>query len=300
VPDDIPSFSEYTASLGRLAMPADPTVVSAEAAGIKEAAAQLADLPEITTESLAKWVTEHPHSANVLGLAVGLSQEKFKNTLKDQLNTQGWVTLSRERPADLVEMLDQEFDLVRLLTVQRERTYDFGDILATRDLTRQTANSARASGRKIEDAIEAIVRDDLGLPCEMRTRFVGRHGRDAPCDLVIPDGKHAEIAVAAKGNDSTGSKQDDAVREIQEMADVRQPRQYLIAIVDGIGWKSRIGDLRKIYNLWKTHQIDGMYTLATLASFRSDVEEAARLRGLLSAAERQMAERIEAERSAAD
>jgi len=54
-----------------------------------------------------------------------------------------------------------------------------------------------------------------------------------------------------------------------------------MAVIDGIGWKSRQADLRKIHHLWETHQIDGMYTLATLDAFRADLEEAARLRGAL-------------------
>ena len=177
-------------------------------------------------------------------------------------------------------MLDREFGLVRLVEDQRRRSYDFGDILVARASTRQTANSAAISGRKVEDRIEAIARD-LGLPCETRTRFIGRNHRTAPCDLVIPSGKAAAIAVAAKGYDSTGSKLGDAVREIEEMADVRLPRQYVIAVIDGIGWNNRVSDLRKIYTLWEREQIDGMYTLATLDHFRHSLKIAARLRGLL-------------------
>lgn len=80
-----------------------------------------------------------------------------------------------------------------------------------------------ATGRRIEDEIEVIAAD-LGLAYQTRARFTGRNGRTAPCDLVLPNGASAEIVVAAKGFDSTGSKLTDAVREIEEMADVRLPR----------------------------------------------------------------------------
>ena len=66
------------------------------------------------------------------------------------------------------------------------------------------------------------------------------------------------------------------------MADVRLPRQYIIAVIDGIGWKSRKSDLKKIYDLWASEQIDGMYSLANLGQFRDDLRNAARLRGLIS------------------
>ena len=168
---DIPAFDEYVRSLGRLTAHIDPTAASPAAADIKEAATSLAALSEITEGTLTAWAADHPSWVNVLGLAVGLSQEKLKNTLKHHFDTTGWVTLARTRPADLVRMLDADFDLVRLVTVQRERPYDFGDVLVARAGTRQTASRAGASGRKVEDEIEAIAHD-LGLPCQTRTRFM--------------------------------------------------------------------------------------------------------------------------------
>ena len=97
--------------------------------------------------------------------------------------------------------------------------------------------------------------------------------------MLAADGQIA-IAVAAKGFDSTGSKLTDAVREVEEMADVRLPTQFIMVVIDGIGWKSRINDLRRIYRLWESKQIDGMYTLQSLDAFRGDLANAAHLRGL--------------------
>ena len=70
-------------------------------------------------------------------------------------------------------------------------------------------------------------------------------------------------------------------REIEEMAEVRLPRQVVLAVIDGIGWKSRQSDLRRIHQLWADRQIDGMYTLATLDTFRDDLAEFARLHRLV-------------------
>lgn len=162
---DIPTFAEYLASLGRLTAHADPTAASPAAADIKAAAESRVALEEITTGTLAVWAGEHPAWVYALGLAVGLSQEKLKNTLKHHLGTSGWVNLARERSADLVMMLEEQFDLVRLIEAQRNRRYDFGDILIARVGTRQTATAAGASGRKVEDEIEAIATEPRpGLP----------------------------------------------------------------------------------------------------------------------------------------
>jgi hypothetical protein len=234
----------------------------------------------VDSDHLAAWVQANARDVPVLGLTVGLSQEKLKNALKHRFGTSGWVTLARERPQELVAWLDAEFDLLRLLTVQLARQYEFADVLVARAGSRVTATEAGRSGRRVEDEIESIAKD-LGLPYETRTRFTGRGDKTAPCDLVIPDQSGAQIVVAAKGFDSTGSKLTDAVREIEEMADVRLPRQFVLVVIDGIGWKSRVADLRRIHALWVNQQIDGMYTLATLDQFRDELEEAARLRHLL-------------------
>ena len=136
-------------------------------------------------------------------------------------------------------------------------------------------------GRQVEDEIERIVHS-LGLPCEMRTRFVGRANETASADLAIPaGGTHAQIVVAAKGFNSTGSKLTDAVGEVETMARVRRPTQFVMAAVDGIGWKNRRADLQRLYDLWADGSIDGMYTLSALDRFRIDVGAAARRVGLL-------------------
>lgn len=276
-----PSFDQYLTTLGRLTAHIDPTASTSEADTIKAAAAELAALPTVDQVTLTSWAEANPSRVPVLGLVVGLGQEKLKNALRDAFDTSGWVTLARQRPADLIAWLDAKFDLIRMLTVQRSRHYEFGDVLVARAGSRVTATQAGQSGRKVEDEIEAIAAD-LALPYETRTRFTGRHGRTAPCDLVVPNSAAAQIVVAAKGFDSTGSKLTDAVREIEEMAEIRLPRQFVIAVIDGIGWKSRQADLRRIHSLWESQQIDGMYTLATLDQFRTDLQEAAKLRHLLA------------------
>ncbi len=177
-------------------------------------------------------------------------------------------------------MLDDRYGVLAELEVQRKRQYRFGDVLVARAGSRQSATAAIASGRGLEDVIEKVA-SDLGLDYALRTRFEGRNGQTAPCDLAIPSGgAGAQIVVAAKGFDSTGSKLSDAVREIVEMADVRLPTQFVLAVVDGIGWTGRRRDLERIHDLATSKRIDGLYTLAMLDVFIADIANAAKLRGL--------------------
>jgi len=273
-------FADYLGALGRLSAHIDPLAATPETDAIRRAVVSLAALPTIDRASLTAWVTAYPHDVPVLALFTGLGQEKLKNALKHEFDTAGWVRLARTRAAELIDWLDDAYFLVPQTVAQLHAQYGAADVLIARAGTRAAAAAAGQQGRHVEDEIEAVVKG-LGLPYETRTRFVGRSGRTAPCDLVIPNGSAAEIVVAAKGYDSTGSKLTDAVREIEEMAEVRSPRQFVIAVIDGIGWKNRVSDLRKIHQLWDDRAIDGMYTLSTLDKFRSDIEDAARLRKFL-------------------
>lgn len=279
---EIPLFQDYVDSLGRLTEHVNPLTPTPESVEIQTAAATLETIQEVTVASLAEWARSHPSDVYILGLVAGVGRERLKNVLRHRLGSSGWLTLARNRSTELVTMLDEEFDVVRSLTVQQGRSFDLGDVLVARAGTRQLATSSGISGRSVEDRIEAVAKD-LGLQYQTRTRFIGRQGRTAPCDLVVPSGPNALIGVAAKGFDSTGSKLTDAVREIEEMADVRKANQYVMAVIDGIGWKSRQSDLRRLHSLWTNGDIDGMYTLATLEHFRDDLAEAAKLRGLLPA-----------------
>lgn len=275
------SFDAYLQSLSQLSNPFDPTIPTAESEEIREVAEILQALGSVSVETLAGVVQDEPDAVPVLALAVGLTREKLKNVLKHHLGTGGWVTLARERSIELIEMFDEHYDVVRLVADQRDRTYDFGDVLVARAGTRRTAKDAGATGRRVEDEIEQVARD-LRLPYETRTRFEGRNGLTAPCDLAIPSGgADARIVVAAKGFDSTGSKLTDAVREVEEMAEKRLPVQYVMAAIDGIGWKNRVRDLRRIHDLNESNQIDGMYTLKALDQFRDDLSSAGERLGLL-------------------
>lgn len=281
---NIPSYEEYKELLSAPASPVDPTLESAEGVALSAAAKSLKGLDHFTVETLDAWLAKHPTAISVraLALAVGLTQEKMNASFKRDLKTIGLLTLARTRSKELIEYMNDQFNLAKLLEVQFNRDYDFGDILVTRAGSRAFAVRAGEAGRKLEDHIEDVAKS-LGVQYQLRTKFVGRNGLEAPCDLAIPAGlDQAQIVVAAKNFDSGGSKLSDTVREVADMAAVRKPTQFVFAVIDGNGWLQRESDLRRLYEMWKTGQIDGMYTLATLGQFQEDLAEAVKMRGIPS------------------
>ena len=251
-------------------------------ARIRSLVEELRAAGEPSRASLVEFVERHPDSVPVLSTVAGLSREMLKNQLRHRLGTSSWRKLARTDPAALIDTLDG-FGLIERLSEQMGRSWTFEDVLLERYLWSQRgASGAIGRGRGVEDQIETVVQG-LGLPMQLRTRFQGRGGASAPCDLAIPaGGDRAQIVVAMKGFNSTGSKLTDAVREIEAMADTRRPNQFVFAVIDGIGWKSRQADLRRIFELWDRHSIDGLYTLAHLERFESDLRSAAARLGIVS------------------
>lgn len=270
------TFEEYRDTLAPLTATTVAVGESEQQVVIRQAAAALLELKQIDRSTLGMLIAANPAWVPTLGLVVGLGQERLRNVLRHHFDTSSWLKLARERGTDLITMLDDEYDLTAQLEAQRGQKYGFGDVLVARAGSRQSAGAAIRRGRDVEDVIEAAAKG-LGLPYELRTRFTGRNGQSAPCDLAVPaGGGDAKIVCAAKGFDSTGSKLSDAVREIAEMAEVRLPTHFVFAVVDGIGWKSRQADLRRIYELWSSKRIDGLYTVGMIDQFVVDLDAAAK------------------------
>lgn len=277
----IPGFDEYLATLSAVA----PAAIAGEPEALElcvRVTGAISALNPIDRGSVARLVESEPETLVVLASVVGLSQERLKTWLQTNFETAGWVKIGRHRSQDVIDEMDSQFHLVELLASQSDRDWTWADVLARGMSSRQRAGSAIAQGRALEDEVEAVI-EALGLDFQARTRFAGTGGGDAPSDFAIPvGGDGALVAVAVKGFDSTGSKLTDARREIEEMATVRKPTQFIFVIVDGHGWHRRKPDLRTIYELWEKNQIDGLYNRASLGEFDSALQLAARRVGLSS------------------
>lgn len=275
-----PVFEEYLKSLSAVdpkAAAADPEILQL----CVHTTAAIASLDSIDQKSVAGVIQSDPAVSRVLATIAGLSQERFKTWLTTKFDTAGWIVLSREQPDQLIEGLDEDFDLIALLNEQCSREWTWADVLARAMAPLQRAGSSVRQGRNLEDRVEEVI-EEVGLAFVARTRFQGRAGESAPADFGIPSGgEGALIAVAVKGFDSTGSKLTDARREVEEMAKVRTPNQFIFAIVDGQGWIRRQSDLRQIHLLWTKREIDGLYNQSSLPDFQVALRAAARRIDLL-------------------
>ena len=68
---------------------------------------------------------------------------------------------------------------------------------------------------------------------------------------------------------------------MEAVANARLPDQFVVAVVDGIGWLRRRSDLQRIYDLRQEQRINGLYTLGQISYFKKDLEEALKVRYLI-------------------
>jgi hypothetical protein len=270
-----PTFEDYLKSLS----PVAPAAALAEPEALElcvRMTAMIASLDPLDRKSLSSAVASDPQVLPVLAAAAGQSQERFKTWLQSRFGTAGWITLGRKRAFDLIAAMDEDLGLLDVLTEQVAREWTWADVLARVMAPRQRAGHAVQQGRDLEDEVEQVIRG-TGLSVQPRTRFEGAGQETAPADFAMPDGgSDALIAIAVKGFDSTGSKLTDARREIEEMAKVRRPTQFIFAVVDGHGWLRRQNDLRQIHRLWEMGRIDGLYSRVSLDDFGAALRAAAR------------------------
>lgn len=274
-------YEEILAALRPIVPPTDLLAESETQESVRKISAELAGLSTITVEALETWVDGRADAIRVLGLAVGLGQERLKMWGKHNFGTMGFSVLAKEHCRETIELLESEHNLLHAIEQGRHQQYSYSDILVTRAASKATAKRASSAGRSLEDLLEAAAAE-AGLKYSTRDRFTGIGGRTAPYDLAILDQNgDPVIVVGAKAFDSTGSKLSDALREIEEMAQTRLPRQYVFAAIDGIGWKGRESDLKKIHQLWVDQRIDGIYSASTMGDFKDRLIDAGKRLGLL-------------------
>lgn len=136
---------------------------------------------------------------------------------------------------------------------------------------RGSAIAGQRRGRGVEDFAESIVRKVFGDGFQMRCTFTGPRGHNAKCDLAIPSGSAPRILIESKGYGATGSKMTDILGDIKAIIAAKRPDTAFLFFTDGLTWKQRRSDLRKIVDFQNNGDITRIYTYAMAARFESDL-----------------------------
>jgi hypothetical protein len=222
---------------------------------------------------------EHDFDAGltVAQLVLGLSKDELTSRLLSDLGRGGLgvTRFRRDRSRFMQCLLGMGFsgalhDLMHTPITWR-------DLLVERlKGGRGSAIKGQRRGRILEDFAEEIVKRVFGEDrYKPRCRFRGAAGGTSTekADFAIPSAEDAHILIEVKAYGATGSKQTDILGDIERIVREKRHDTDLLLVTDGITWKARLNDLRKLVDMQNRGLIARIYTRAMAAQLTQDLED---------------------------
>jgi len=207
-------------------------------------------------------------------LFIGLSKDQFTAMLHSVRGNAGiGVKTYRSDRAGFLSDL-RRIGLLEAMAVEANRKPHWSDVLVERLRSgRGSAISGQRRGRDVENFAEAIIKTVFGDSYEVRCTFKGPRGTTAKCDFAIPSKTTARILVESKGYGATGSKMTDILGDIHTIIGAKRADTALLFFTDGLTWKERQSDLRKLVDLQNKGDITRIYTYAMADQFERDLRQ---------------------------
>jgi hypothetical protein len=207
-------------------------------------------------------------------LLLGFSADQFRGMLADALGNKGaGVTRYRVDRAGFLEGL-LSLGILDAMTAEANRTLRWSDVLVERLRSgRGSAISGQRRGRGVEDFAGTVVQRVFGDNFDVRCTFIGARGRRAKCDIAVPSRTAPRILVEAKGYGATGSKMTDIIGDIEKIISAKRTDTAFLFFTDGVTWKQRRSDLRKIIEYQNNGDITRIYTYAMAETFETDLQQ---------------------------
>ncbi len=202
-------------------------------------------------------------------LFLGISKDQFVSVLRGIRGEAGiGVKSYRADKAKFIEDVLSTGLLEARWLKRANRKPHWSDVLVERLRSgRGSAISGQRRGRDVEDFAEAIVRKVFGENFQARCTFQGPRGQDAKCDFAIPSKAAARILIESKGYGATGSKMTDILGDIRTIIAAKRPDTAFLFFTDGLTWKQRKSDLRKIVEFQNNGDITRIYTYGMAEQF---------------------------------
>jgi hypothetical protein len=140
---------------------------------------------------------------------------------------------------------------------------------------RGSAIKGQARGRELENFVERLVQrvfSEVGY--DVRCRFVGSTGTSTEkTDFAIPSKSDPRILIETKGYGATGSKQTDILGDIARIVEEKRHDTNFLLVTDGLTWKQRLNDLRKLVEMQNRGWITRIYTMRMEAALERDLRQ---------------------------
>lgn len=206
-------------------------------------------------------------------LFLGLSKDQFTGVLTDALGP-GGTGLKRYKadPAYYRAMLVEQGLLDAMMTEVNKPLHWTDTVIERLRSGRGSAISGQKRGRSAEDFAEDIIKEVFGEGAyQPRATFTGQRGATAKCDFAIPNAANPRIVVESKGFAATGSKMSDVLGDVSAIIRAKRADTTFLFFTDGLTWKQRQSDLRKLIAYQNEGDIARIYTQAMVEQFREDL-----------------------------
>lgn len=270
------TFEEIESSLSRV----ESTWMDAHAA---EVIAMLKALP-VKKEYTAKDIyaildRDFKVGFTVIRLFIDQSKDEFIPNLKEALGKEvaqygSGVKCYKAVPEKYVAALIK-MGLSEKMHDSMNRKLEWYDVLSERlKGGRGSATKGQARGRDMENFVEQILLEIFTeKQIAVRCRFTGSTGiSDEKADFAIPTPSDPAILIEVKAYGATGSKQTDVLRDIARIVEQKRHDTHFILVTDGITWKQRANDLRKLVALQNEGKILKIYTRTMALQLKEDLK----------------------------
>lgn len=215
----------------------------------------------------------------VIRLFIDQSKDEFVPNLKATLGEAGkryggGIRCYKALPEKYVEALIK-MGLAEKMCESMNREPLWHEILSERlKGGRGSATKGQARGRDMENFVEQILLEVFSKKqITVRCRFTGAAGiSDEKTDFAIPSAEDPAILIEAKAYGATGSKQTDVLGDIARIVEQKRHDTHFILVTDGITWKQRSNDLRKLIKLQNEGKIFKIYTKTMALQLKEDLE----------------------------
>jgi hypothetical protein len=206
-------------------------------------------------------------------LFLALSKDTMEAELKRELGAGGiGVKRYKAAPDAFLDVLER-LQLPEAMATSINYTPVWSDILVERLRSgRGSAISGQRRGRGLEDFAEAMVKEVFGDRYDTRCTFTGADGKTAKCDVAVPDKARPRIVIEVKGYGATGSKMSDIIGDLDAIIEAMRRDTWLLFVTDGMTWKSRLSDLKKIVERQNQGKIARIYTTRMREEFLADLK----------------------------
>jgi hypothetical protein len=212
-------------------------------------------------------------ATTVIRLFLELSKDEYNTRLRALFSSPRLAGKSgfKSNPLGYVETLEPLL-LNSIMQETMSRSYTWKDILTERlKGGRGSAIKGQKRGRELEDFVEAIV-SSVFTDYEARCSFVGMDGISTEkADFAIPSRGKPEILIEVKGYGATGSKQTDVIGDINRIIQEKRHDTVLLIFTDGVTWKSRESDFRKLVDFQNSGFLYRIYTKKMHIQFKEDL-----------------------------